>query len=410
MSWKASAWAKDQRLGSPSGKSILMCLADYADPDGQIKGWASQSDLAEAAEVSERTAREWLQRLEDWGLLERQRQQRPNGARAADYILLRLDRNVIDGSERCRHAKDGGEVADLPAEFAGRSNRQPDAEPTGNEAHPTGNQLRAYKDNPPIEPPLPSQQERAEARERGGETEDRKKIDADGWALLKNWPGFDGMPKEPALAIWRTLSADDRALARRCFLPWLELLRRQKKSHIPAPSTYLRERLFAAVPDPASAPPPPAVAAPFGKVWGAVRMVEILAGPGQLPTPSSFISSLIEQGGEMGERERLRHQATHGWPIVNRMDDAAANKRGWTMRPCDARCEELAARFEQVRVGGDVWTAWKTLFAARGWPWLPDPGQHEWVYFPAGGPDALGVFEAAIRGTGNDGDRREAAE
>lgn len=65
MSWKASAWAKEQRLGSPSAKSILMCLADYADPNGLIKGWASQADLAEAAEVSERTAREWLQRLED---------------------------------------------------------------------------------------------------------------------------------------------------------------------------------------------------------------------------------------------------------------------------------------------------------------------------------------------------------
>ena len=57
------------------------------------------------------------------------------------------------------------------------------------------------------------------------------------------------------MRVWRTLSAQDRATARRRFLPWLTLLRKQKKSHTPAPSTYLSERLWEAVPDPAEAPP-----------------------------------------------------------------------------------------------------------------------------------------------------------
>lgn len=396
MSWKASAWAKDQRLGSPSAKSILMCLADYADPEGVIRGWASQSDLADAAEVSERTAREWLQRLEDWGLVERQRQQRPSGARAADHIVLRFDRSVTDGTERCRRLKYGDEDVDLPANSAGRSYRQPDAEPTGNQTHPTGNQFRAYKDNPPLSTQIPP----VERDARASEQEDPKKVEAEGWALLKNWPGFDGMPKEPALAIWRTLSAEERTAAFRRFLPWLELLRRQKKSHIPAPSTYLRERLFEAVADPADAPPPPQVAAPFGKLWGVLRTAALVVGPGPLPRPSGFIAQLIEQGGEAGERERLRHRATHGWPVVKRMDEQAANRRGWTVRPEDAVLERLAEAFEAVRVGSDVWTGWHALFEARGWPWLPDPGRQDWVYFPAGGPEGMSEFEAAVRSTG----------
>ncbi|MEP9389638.1 helix-turn-helix domain-containing protein [Mesorhizobium sp. KR9-304] len=249
------------------------------------------------------------------------------------------------------------------------------------------------------------------------EAEDPKKIEAEGWALLKNWPGFDGMPKEPAMAIWRTQSPEDRAAMRRRFLPWLELLRRQKKSHIPAPSTFMRERLWEAVPDPAEAPAPPAVAPPFGKLFGARRMALLLAGPGALPRPSAFIAGLIAAGGEAGERERLAHQATHGWPEVNRMHDSAAVRRGVTIAPVDEPAAAAVALMEAVSVGSGLWDAWKVEHERRGWPWLPDPGALQWVQFPAGGPDGLGVFEMALRGEtkaneGNhdDAGRPEAAE
>ncbi|MBX3751928.1 MAG: helix-turn-helix domain-containing protein, partial [Opitutaceae bacterium] len=108
MSWKASAWAKEQRLGSPAAKSILMCLADSADAD-TAACWPSQARLAEDAEVSERTAREWLQRLEEWGLIERQRRNRASGARASDMIVLKLDLRITDGAERCRAIKENGD-------------------------------------------------------------------------------------------------------------------------------------------------------------------------------------------------------------------------------------------------------------------------------------------------------------
>lgn len=437
MSWQASAWAKGQRLGSPAAKSILLCLADYAEPE-KARCWPSQAQLAADAEVSERTAREWLQRLEDWGLIERERRAKPNGARAADMIVLRLGVTVRDGAERCREMKAedeesaacevAGEVADgesLPANSAGRTYRQPDAEPTGNQPQPTGNQFRASIEEPPIEPSKGTSQpgaregatarvERGAEREGGREGEDPKKIEADGWALLKNWPQFDGMPKEPAMAIWRTLPAEERASARRRFLPWLELLRKQRKAHIPAPSTYLKEKLWLAVADPADAPPPPLVAAPFGKLWMALRLAHLLAGAGPLPRPSGFIASLIEQGGEAGERERLAHQARFGWPAVKRMDELAAHRTGWTVRPDDPQVDGMIEGFAGVRRSDPAFGAWQALHERRGWPWLPDPGGHEWFYFPAGGPDGLDAFETAVKGEGgrgeDNGGGQEAAE
>lgn len=409
MSWKASAWAKDQRLGSPSAKSLLMCLADYADPDGVIKGWASQSDLAEAAEVSERTAREWLQRLEEWGLVERQRQQRPSGARAADYIVLRFDCTVTDGSERCRRLKEGEEATDLPANSAGRSNRQPDADPTGNEAHPTGNQFRAYKDNPPNVPPLPSQQERAEARERVGDRdEDRKKVEKAYWRMVRVWPRLQGLPKDGGLKAFLALTSEEREVAERRFPVWLEALKAQGKDHVHMPSTYFGKRLFADVPDP-QATVQIIEGKPWGPHWAGICHRALLTlDPQPAPPPSSaFLRQLVDEDSEAGRAERLRRKVTFGWPQVKRWHDASANRRSIPIAPED---EWLATLTEFVPVGTAVFEDWRLEYERRGWPWLPDPGGMPGVYFPAGGPGGLDAFEAAMRGNGDDVGQREAAE
>ncbi|WP_315920416.1 helix-turn-helix domain-containing protein [Mesorhizobium sp. SP-1A] len=404
MSWKASAWAKDQRLGSPSAKSILMCLADYADPDGLIKGWASQSDLAEAAEVSERTAREWLQRLEDWGLVERQRQQRPSGARAADHIMLRLDRSVTDGAERCRRLKEGDETDDLPANSAGRTYRQPDAEPTGNQAHPTGNQFRAYKEEPPIEPPLTSQPG-AQARERG--EDDRKKIEAAFWRMVRQWPGQKGMPRDTGLRAFAGLTPEEREEAERKFPHWLALLKAQRKDHVAAPSTYFGQKLFQDVDEPVEEKPAFVDAPAFGPVWSGLRMQVILTEtPAEGPKPSAFMAEQLARDDDAGRRARLTRQAAYGWPAVNRMHDRASDRKGVSVGV--ERAEMLKSHMEAVPVGSGVYCAWRDLHEARGWPWIPDPGAMRVVYFPAGGPERLSDFEAAVRSHG--GHVHEAAE
>lgn len=408
MSWKASAWAKEQRLGSPAAKSILLCLADYADPD-RAECWPSQAQLASDAEVSERTAREWLQRLEDWGLLRRSRRTRASGARASDMIVLNLGATVHDGAERCREikAEAAADDADLPANSAGRSYRQPDAEPTGNEQQPTGNQCRAYKEEPSIEPPNGTSQTAREGARESGKLEDRKKIETAGWALLKDWPGFAGMPKEPALRMWCALPEKDRADAARMFPHWLALLKAQKKSHVPAPSTYFGQRLWAEVPEPKEVKPTSVEAKPFGPLWMVARLKHLLAGATMRSDLTSFERALVAEGRATEAELLLAKQSKTGFPAVNFMHEQAANRRGVSVSPA---LEAFASTMVAVPVGCDVYDQWRSLHERLGWPWLPDPGGQRVVYFPVGGPEGLGKFEAAIRGNGNDGDRREAAE
>ena len=418
MSWRASAWAKEQRLGSPAAKSILLCLADYADPE-KAECWPSQTQLAADAEVSERTAREWLLRLEEWGLICRARRSRANGARASDMIVLQLGVSVRDGAERCREIKaceaDAGE--NLPAEIAGRTNRQPDAEPTGNEEQPTGNQCRAYKEEPSIEPPKGTSQPAPEgARESGNQILDReeaKRVDAAFWRVVKDWPGFAGMPKEPARKAWLKLSAEERVLAEARLPGWLALLRAQKKSHTPAPATYFGERLWQDVPEPVEVAKPVDFDAPaFGPHWAAVRLRAFLLetpDPSTWPAASAFMATLLAQDDAKGAAARLERQATYGWPGINRMHQNAENRRGIRVT-IGSRAEALGRLMEAVPVGSPVYAAWRLEHERRGWPWIPDPGGMRVVYFPAGGPGALDAFEAAIRGDQHDAGGREAAE
>ncbi|MCF6111983.1 helix-turn-helix domain-containing protein [Mesorhizobium muleiense] len=383
------ARAATDRSLKPRDLQVLCVLGRHTDD----LGWCTRSQVKMSVEMgcARSTVFEAIERLMAAGYLERHVVEQSNGRDAPHLYRVILD-PVHPAISELRPAPDEGDSgAPDPADQS--------APPAGISAPPAG-PGPAPKNDP----------FRTKERERAREPEDRKAVEADGWALLKNWPGFDGMPKEPAMKIWRTLDAEERATARRRFLPWLTLLKAQKKSHVPAPSTYLTERLWQAVADPADAPPAPVLAAPFGKLWGVRRMAVLLAGSGPLPPARGFSAQLIERGGEMGQREELSRQANHGFPEVNRMHQLAADGKGTTLRPETEPGEAVLALMAPCRVGSDEYRAWKALHDERGWPWLPDPGRQEWVYFPAGGPAGLEAFEQAVRGTKNDAGGREAAE
>lgn len=372
----------------PRDLQVLCVLGRHTDD----LGWCTKSQVKMSVEMgcARSTVFEAIERLVAAGYLERHVVEQSNGRDAPHFYRIILD-PVHPALSTLRPEPDGAEIDALdPADQS--------APPAGISAPPAGPGPAPKND------PL-----RTNLRERARD-EDEKKIEAEGWALLKNWPGFDGMPKEPAMKIWRTLDAEERATARRRFLPWLTLLKAQRKSHVPAPSTYLTEKLWQAVPDPADAPPLPLLAPPFGKAWGARRMAVLLAGSAALPPAKGFSAQLIEQGGEMGKREELSRQANHGFPEVNWMHQLAADGKGTTLRPDVEPGEAVLALMAAYRVGSEEYLAWKALHDERGWPWLPDPGRQEWVYFPAGGPAGLEAFEQAVRGKNDDAGGREAAE
>lgn len=241
-------------------------------------------------------------------------------------------------------------------------------------------------------------------------TQTREQLERRFWKLARDHPQSAGMPKQPWLKAWMNLSPEDRDLAERRYPGWLALLKAQSKSHVPALSTYFAERLFKDVPDPADEADKPQVldARPFGPLWAALVVRELLGEPQAAPAPTSqFLADLVARDDEAGRAERLRRQAVYGWPTVNRWFSNAESRKGFAARPEEQPFAELT---EPVPVDSDMMVAWKREFERRGWPWLPDWGGMRVVYLPKGGPDGLGEFEQALaridaeKGEGKNGD------
>jgi hypothetical protein len=77
MSWQATAWAERQITGSPARKVLLMVLANYADQNGVC--WPSQETLARGTEQSVDTVQRQLKKLQNLGVIERERMPKRRG-------------------------------------------------------------------------------------------------------------------------------------------------------------------------------------------------------------------------------------------------------------------------------------------------------------------------------------------
>jgi hypothetical protein len=211
MSIMALAWAKSQRVGSPTGKILLMCLADYADDEW--KCWPSQKTISQEAEVSERATREWLEKLEAAGFISRTRRTRKDGSRTSDLIHL----NVGNRPEPGRKS--------LPAKSAARP---------GTTSRGTRHQLPGNE--PSLEPLLESSSLPSGATASGGAGGGFQK-------LWDQWPEKDRPDfREAAKTIFEKLPTADQAIAIAQTPAYLRNCAQQKSKALMIP--YLKNRTF----------------------------------------------------------------------------------------------------------------------------------------------------------------------
>ncbi|RVN83457.1 helix-turn-helix domain-containing protein [Sinorhizobium meliloti] len=358
-------------LGSTNRKMLAVRLADFADDDG--KGiWPTVGRLARETELSERTVQRILSEFVDEGLLivRRKGGWKPGEGTRYDFnmsALVRLQAAKV-ATEGC-HSDTRDTVTPMTAETG--TGDTDDAEGCHGDTQTV------------IEPPIQPSDLREGAREAEGQEsqiETEQSIEKGFWALVKDWPGFAGMPKEPAKRAWFALSADERRDAAERFPRWLQLLKAQKKSHTPAPSTYFGEKLWRDVPaQDEVAKPVNAMAAPFGKLWSAARISELLMAPtGIIAPPTQFQLSLIRQGKTTLDEVRAEQRMRCGWPSVNTMHERARERQGWL---CPLALEEVAQGFQQVHRDGEQLVAWRREHQRRGWP-FPEGKLPDWSYFP----------------------------
>jgi len=216
MSIQAVAWAISQCTGSPTGKGLLICLANYADERGEC--WPSQKTIARDAELGERATRDWLKKLEEQGLISRRRRHRSDGSRTSDTYILNL-------------AKTSNSAANsLAAESAGR----PDL--PASDAEPSGTSCRTYRQEVPGNEPStkPSIEPSSGASARG----------KDGFKKLwEEWPSKE-RPDKMKAAKWAfdRLTAEEQRNAVSQAGVFCRISKAQKE--IARMITYLKEHQF----------------------------------------------------------------------------------------------------------------------------------------------------------------------
>ncbi|OHV26227.1 hypothetical protein EOS93_10140 [Rhizobium sp. RMa-01] len=362
---------------------LLLALSDNADDNGVA--FPSVTYLASKARMTPRNVQLCLSNLERSGFIQIVPRGGPSGANKY-RVNLKLLRDLPDEYVTTKGGDDaeGGEVDFTPKNFQGG-----EVGFTGGVkwASPGGEVGFTQTVN---NHQLTSQgaQERAREDEISDEDDraDRKAVKRAFQRLVDGWPGFAGLSLESAERAFGKLTAEDRDAALRMRDPWLALLRKNGKDHTPAPSTYLRERLWEAVPQQQPSEGEHVVAAPFGKQW-TVHVLRLLSSaPVEPPAPTAFQRQQIAAGGVAGHRVVLERLSRFGWPRVNSVLERAAEGKGVSITREEA--QDLPET-HAVAVDSPDFHHWRSAFDQRGWPWLKVPHGVKVIWFPIDGPQSL---------------------
>lgn len=405
-------------MGTCIRKLVLLKLIDACEDDGS-RIFPAIATVARAAQCSPRQVQREIRAFLEIGLLTLVREG-GKGRRSTNEYALDLD--VLGAISR-----DGWDAyADVRGGIAKGDTQSPlddDAKGDTGDADrvtpetPKGD-IRSHT-TPPDSSIEPS--ERAEAREREGESEDQDLGDTPGTAAFDKrvmrfcngtkfaagpWPDWDTSSPGWIGRQFGKLDAAERMEAERWRDAYLLDMRQRGKSPVTV-GIFLRDKLWTGLDsailarvDRVKAGRPVEEAKPDGwaKCLGPVGMAflfgKMLAGPADAELAARpFLSDAM-----------LRE----AWPAVWWWQASQRQKGGGVF--ADA-WHGLRDQMVPVPADSGAMAEWKAEFTRRGWRWLAALDGLDVVYCPKGGPAGLSAFEAAVNeGQGDDGGEREAAE
>jgi hypothetical protein len=104
MSWDTEKWAKDQTVGHAPAKFLLIVISTFCDERHSC--FPSQQLLAEITEMSERSVRDNLNRLDDLGLLKRERDWSSTKKGITRYVLPVAEQNSTSWAQEQARKRD----------------------------------------------------------------------------------------------------------------------------------------------------------------------------------------------------------------------------------------------------------------------------------------------------------------
>jgi hypothetical protein len=277
---------------------------------------------------------------------------------------------------------------------------------------------------------------RESASERDGQEEDNPvAVERAFKRWYPSWPTYVDDSEPKARMAWQRLTAEERLKAAELTQAYVEAAKGSGRKYICSAQVYLAEKRWeklAELPKPASVRPTlDRIAVPvLGPAFAAAYVAEVLQAPQPVHLPSDIRDRVLgtyevrqrlnpqrareylaERGisldaenrpvfpptFERDEERRLR--IAEGWPAANRLKDAARERQNVTV---PIRLEKLKAAMEPVKTDSERMAEWRAWFETH---FRPFPPLQDWGgYFPAGGPDRLEDFRAALAQTRDEGE------
>ncbi len=374
MSGSALGWAKKTHVGSQTAKHVLQALADWADDQGSC--YPSVQLIMDVTELSDRSVRNALRRLEELGLLSTERTRRKNGSMGANRYFLK-----VGAKPKATGAEAGDSGGEPPAGDADGNHRHQVQDPLQEVQDPPAGDAGLSKDEPPIEPPKEPERERADARSTETGVDDQADESASGsdaeerqkrWAVFwRKWPNTVVDDRDAALKAWGEVPSAQLQDAIDGIDPFFAESKRKGRTKPLSASKYLRQAKWDGVLKPDVADGQVKVLGPWTKAWIAVLV------------------DMLEAGNARAARSMVQ---------------LALKGHGRSVHPTRPKTAELLARAETYRLipaHHDSWAFFATWVERRSTElqWrvaLPElPSTDEKPFFVAVPPDdvcrALGV-------------------
>lgn len=256
MSVQAITWALDQRTGKPSGKLLLLALANYANSAGEC--WPSLQTLMADTELSRRTVIHWIGELERCGLVAVRRRKGADGQQQTNYYILAIGGAAVTisadpGAKLAPgdEATDGGGDAAFHVERNENTAPPPGANSAPGKEAETGCKKRKNRVQNLHEPgaatapkPLRNHQGTVTLSARADARGEKERDEPDGQFdnLVRAWPegAREGLEKERA--VFSRLDGADRYQAIAYAPRFLQKRREAGRTVAPSLATYLADK------------------------------------------------------------------------------------------------------------------------------------------------------------------------
>jgi DNA-binding Lrp family transcriptional regulator len=128
MSGEAVGWAfRKVHMDDSTAKFVLVAICNYANEED--RAWPSHAAIARLTGLSKRTIQNSIQKLEDWGIIKRDRRDRENGSETSAMVSIDLETSwIVKGG--IATAAIGG-VQQLPRGIAADSTLETKDKPQG---------------------------------------------------------------------------------------------------------------------------------------------------------------------------------------------------------------------------------------------------------------------------------------